>query len=245
MSWEKCQEFFCISMPPTSSNWISEHGSLGILAPPHKEIRSPRACPEACGVQNQHLFTSAPAETWSCYWLYIFWTRHNGGKPRKKTLFKRCTTSQLISSQTPMWPLRREEENQMSKSFNKEQQQEPSFIAVQLLSHVRLCNTWTAAHQASLSITISQRLLKLTSTETMMPFNYLILCGPLLLLPSIFSEPSRADIMFFLYWLIYGHVKKFPICGRFGSQIHPQHLAQFLKDSKHSKNFCWMNEFNR
>ena len=141
MSWEKCQEFFCISMPPASSNCNSEHGSLGILAHPHKEIRIPCAWPEVRGVQNQHLFTSAPAETWSCYWLYMFWTGHNGGKPRKKTLFKRCTTSQLISSQTPMWPLRGEEENQMSKSFHEEQQQEPSFVVVQLLSCVRFCNT--------------------------------------------------------------------------------------------------------
>ena len=47
---------------------------------------------------------------------------------------------------------------------------------------------WTAAHQASLSITISQSLLKLMSIESVMPSNYLILCCPLLLLPSIFSS---------------------------------------------------------
>ena len=44
---------------------------------------------------------------------------------------------------------------------------------------------WTAAHQASLSITISQSLLRLMSTDSMMPSNHLILCRPLLLLPSI------------------------------------------------------------
>ena len=61
--------------------------------------------------------------------------------------------------------------------------------SVQLLSHVQLFATpWTAAHQASLSITNSQSLLKLMSTESVMPSNHLILCRPLLLLPSIFSS---------------------------------------------------------
>ena len=45
---------------------------------------------------------------------------------------------------------------------------------------------WTAAHQASLSITNSQSLLRLMSIESVMPSNHLILCSPLLLLPSIF-----------------------------------------------------------
>ena len=47
---------------------------------------------------------------------------------------------------------------------------------------------WTAAHQASLSITSYQSLLKLVSIKLMMPSNHLILCCPLLLLPSIFSS---------------------------------------------------------
>ena len=47
---------------------------------------------------------------------------------------------------------------------------------------------WTAAHQASLSFTISWSLLKLKSIESVMPSNHLILCHPLLLLPSIFSS---------------------------------------------------------
>ena len=47
---------------------------------------------------------------------------------------------------------------------------------------------WTTAHQASLSFTISQSLFKLMSTESMMPSNHLILCHPLLLLPSIFPS---------------------------------------------------------
>ena len=47
---------------------------------------------------------------------------------------------------------------------------------------------WTAAHQASLSFTNSQSLLKLMSIESVMPSNYLILCCPLLFLPSIFPS---------------------------------------------------------
>ena len=62
-------------------------------------------------------------------------------------------------------------------------------VAVQLLSHVRLFATaWTAARQASLSFTISQSMLKLMSTELVMPSNHLILCRPLLLLLSIFPS---------------------------------------------------------
>ena len=61
--------------------------------------------------------------------------------------------------------------------------------SVQSLSHVRLfANPWTAAHQASLPITNSRSLPKLMSIESVMPSNHLILCRPLLLLPSIFSS---------------------------------------------------------
>ena len=61
--------------------------------------------------------------------------------------------------------------------------------SVQLLSHVWLFATpWTAAHQASLSITNAQSLLKLTSFESVIPSNHLVLCCPLLLLPSIFPS---------------------------------------------------------
>ena len=59
---------------------------------------------------------------------------------------------------------------------------------VQSLSHIPLfVNPWTAAHQASVSFTISQSLLKLMSIESVMPPNHLILCHPLLL-PSIFPS---------------------------------------------------------
>ena len=63
------------------------------------------------------------------------------------------------------------------------------FSSVQSLIRVQLFATsWTAAHQASLSITNSQSLLKLMSIELVMPSNRLILCHPLLLLPSIFPS---------------------------------------------------------
>ena len=62
-------------------------------------------------------------------------------------------------------------------------------VAIQSFSPVQLFVTpWTAACQASLSFTISWTLLKLMSTESVMPSNHLILCRPLLLLPSIFPS---------------------------------------------------------
>ena len=81
------------------------------------------------------------------------------------------------------------------------------FSLVQLLSHVRLFATpWTTARQTSLSITNSQSLPKLMSTELVMPSNQLILCHPLLLLPSIFpsirvfSKESVLRIRWPKYW---------------------------------------------
>ena len=65
------------------------------------------------------------------------------------------------------------------------------FSSVQLLSHVQLLVTpWSAACQASLSITNSQSLLKLMSIKLLMPSNHLILCRSLLLLPSVFPSIS-------------------------------------------------------
>ena len=65
----------------------------------------------------------------------------------------------------------------------------PPISPVQLFSHIQLSVTqWTAAHRASLFITNSQSLLKLMSIRLVMPFSHLILCSPLLLLPSIFPN---------------------------------------------------------
>ena len=63
------------------------------------------------------------------------------------------------------------------------------FNSVQSLSHVQpFVTLWTAARQASLSITNSQSLLKCMSIESVMPSKHLIFCLPLLLLPSIFPS---------------------------------------------------------
>ena len=83
------------------------------------------------------------------------------------------------------------------------------FSSVQSLSHVWLFATpWIAACQASLSITISQSSLKLTSIESVMPSSHLILCRPLLHLPAIppsirvfFNEP----IYIYLYHSFFIH----------------------------------------
>ena len=81
------------------------------------------------------------------------------------------------------------------------------FSSDQLLSHVQLFATpWTAACQASPSITNSRSLLKLMSIELVMPSNHLILCHPLLLPPSIFpsirvfSNESVLRIRWPKYW---------------------------------------------
>ena len=82
------------------------------------------------------------------------------------------------------------------------------FSSVQLLSHVRrlFATPWTAARQASLSITNSWSLLKLMSIESVMPSNHLTLCHPLLPQPSIFpsirvfSNESVLCIRWPKYW---------------------------------------------
>ena len=82
-----------------------------------------------------------------------------------------------------------------------------SYGSVQPLSHVQLFSTpWTAAHQASLSFTSSWSLFKLMSIESVMPSKHLIICCPLILLPSIFpsirvfSNESVLHIRWPRYW---------------------------------------------
>ena len=80
-------------------------------------------------------------------------------------------------------------------------------VSVQLLSRVRLFATpWTAACQASLSITNSRSPPKTMSIESVMPSNHLILCHPLLLLPSIFPNirvfSNESDL--YIRWPKYG-----------------------------------------
>ena len=80
-------------------------------------------------------------------------------------------------------------------------------FVVQLFSRVQLFATpWTTAPQASLSFTISRSFLKFMSIESVMPSNHLVLCHPLLLLPSIFpsirvfSNESTLCIRWPKYW---------------------------------------------
>ena len=84
---------------------------------------------------------------------------------------------------------------------------QPHLSSVQSLSRVQLFATaWTAAHQASRSITNSRSLLKLMSIESVMPPNHLISCHPLLLPPSmfpsirVFSNESALRVRWPKYW---------------------------------------------
>ena len=77
------------------------------------------------------------------------------------------------------------------------------FSSIQSLSWVRVFGTpWTAACQASLSITNSWSLLKLKSIKSVMPSNHLILCRPLLFLPSIFPSirVSSSELVLCIRW---------------------------------------------
>ena len=102
----------------------------------------------------------------------------------------------------------------LKRYFSKEDDQHThksmlniQFSSVQSLSRVQLIVApWTAAHQASLSITNSRSLIKLTSIESVMPSSHLILCCPLFLLlpisPSIrvFSNESTLHMRWSKYW---------------------------------------------
>ena len=91
--------------------------------------------------------------------------------------------------------------------WNCERNREKGISSAQSLNHVRLFVTlWIAAHQASLSITNSWSLPKLTSIESVIPSSHLMLCHPLLLLPSIppsitvFSNESTLHMRWPKYW---------------------------------------------
>ena len=100
------------------------------------------------------------------------------------------------------------------------------FVVVQLPSRVLLFTIpWNAAHQASLSFTISQSLLKLMSIESVMPPNHLILCCPLLLLPSIFlsirvfSNELALHIRWPNYWNFSFSISPSSEFSRLGSSV--------------------------
>ena len=131
----------------------------------------------------------------------IIWVEHGWTKFQLECLLLQdmpyflSITPNLCSQ--PFCPVLKEWSNDSSVQFS----------SVHSLSHVRLFMTsWTAAHQASLSITNSWSLLKLMSIELVMSSNHLILCCPLLLLPSIFptirffSNESLLHVRWPKYW---------------------------------------------
>ena len=100
----------------------------------------------------------------------------------------------------------------LSMAFSRQEYQCSPF---QLLSRVWLFSTpWTAAGQASLSIINSRSLLKLMSIESVMPSNHLILCHPLLLLPSILCS-IRGFSNELVLWI------RWPKCWSFSFSISP------------------------
>ena len=97
----------------------------------------------------------------------------------------------------------------------------PNFLSVQFChsSCLTLCNPWTAARQASQSITNSQSLLKLMFIESVMSSNNLILCRPLLLLPSILPSIRvfSNDSILHIWW---------PKYQSFSFSISPLHMLE-------------------
>ena len=107
------------------------------------------------------------------------------------------------------------------------------FSSVQSLSRAQLCATpWTAAHQAFLSITSSWSLLKLMSTESVMPSNHLILCYPLLPLPTFPSIRAFSnESVIHIGW---------PKCWSFSFSISPSHEYSALISCK----IDWLDLFD-
>ena len=131
-------------------------------------------------------------------------------------------------------------------------------VAVQSLSRVWLfAAPWTAAHQASLSFTISQSLLKFMSIELAMPSNYLILCRPLLLLPSIFPSIRvfSSELVLHIRWAQdwcfsfsispsneYSHLTSFRI-DRFDLLAIQGTLQSLLQNHSSKASILWLSAF--
>ena len=127
---------------------------------------------------------------------------------KTKDLFKK-TGDTKGRSYSKMVTIKDRNGNDLTKAegIKKRLQEYTEFSSVQSLSCIQLFATpWTTTHPASLSITNSQSLLKLMSIKSAMPSNHLLLCRPLLLLPSIFlsitvfSSESVLCIRWPKYW---------------------------------------------
>ena len=136
-----------------------------------------------------------------CFFIFIFLLRSATLGLRCVFLLKEFQVLDLTRKFIILWEkvngsgLREHFETRLTWSISKSSH---FLVVVQLLRPAWLTATpWTTAHQASPSFTISQSLLKLMSTEWVMPPNHLILCSLLLLLPSIF--PSIR--VFLMNWL--------------------------------------------
>ena len=131
-------------------------------------------------------------ETWVPTLVWEDSTCHGAIKPVHHSYWSPCPESPWSTRQATAM---RRPHTTMKRSFHLPQLEKSSHAvrktlsSVQLLSHVRLFVTlWTAACQDSLSITNSRSLLKLMFIASVMSSNHLILCQPLLLLPSIFPS---------------------------------------------------------
>ena len=139
------------------------------------------------------------------------WTNRSRGK---KIVVERAVGQDITLIQRPSDAIRAITEtyidsphhfaNRIKRRKTFKMTQPINVLSVQSLSRVQLFATpWTAARQASLSITNSRSLLKLMSIKSVMPPTHLILCRPLLLLPSIF-----ASIRIFSNWVSSHQVAK-------------------------------------
>ena len=140
---------------------------------PHESQHARPPCPSPTpGVYSN----SCPLSQWCHYFMANRWG--NNGK-QWLTLFSWAPKSlQMVTAVM-----------KLKDTYSLGEKLWPTFSSVQWLSHVWLFVTpWNAAFQASLSITTSQSLLRLMSIKSVMPSNHLILCRPLLLLPSIFPS---------------------------------------------------------
>ena len=127
---------------------------------------------------------------WQKWWKHCF-RQEDQERQRQQTTCHRADRTRAAGLSSPGWPVRcflipLQVAPRISHSLRMGLCQ---FSSVQSFSHVWLFATpWTTAHQPSLSIVNSQSLPKFMSITSVMPSNYLILCHPLLLLPSIFPS---------------------------------------------------------